>query len=219
MSSEKQDWLSAASDNQGISAQQLDSLLQDPDLQQQWLRYQMIGSVIRKELPDQIDTDFTNRFELLLEQEEVYQLQPETQVQLQPVIVTSTSRWNRFKTSANKPWMKSVMQGAIAASVALVAVVGVQQNQQSPDDALTSPLPVLQTRPIGGVATPVSLSQTTVDSRFAAQEQQLKLEQQRRLQELMQARQQQIRLMEQTAAQRKAAESATPVVEQQPHGN
>jgi sigma-E factor negative regulatory protein RseA len=217
MSSEKQDWLSAASDNQGISAQQLDSLLQDPDLQQQWLRYQMIGSVIRKELPDQIDTDFSSRFELLLEQEETHQLQPEHQVQLQPVFVTS--RWNRFKTSANKPWLKSVMQGAIAASVALVAIVGVQQNQQSPDDALTSPLPVLQTRPIGGVATPVSLSQTTVDSRFAAQEQQLKLEQQRRLQELMQARQQQIRLMEQTAAQRKEAESASPVVEQQPHGN
>ncbi len=217
MSSEKQDWLSAASDNQGISAQQLDSLLQDPDLQQQWLRYQMIGTVIRQELPDQIDTDFGNRFELLLEQEETYQLQPEVQVQLQQVHVNS--RWNRLKTSANKPWLKSVMQGAIAASVALVAVVGVQQNQQSPDDALTSPLPVLQTRPIGGVATPVSLSQTTVDSRFAVQEQQLKLEQQRRLQELMQARQQQIRLMEQTAAQRKSAQSATPAVEQQPHGN
>lgn len=217
MSSEKQDWLSAASDNQGISAQQLDSLLQDPDLQQQWLRYQMIGSVIREELPDQIDTDFTNRFELLLEQEETHQLQPELQVQLPPVF--ATSRWNRFKTAANKPWLKSVMQGAIAASVALVAIVGVQQNQQSPDEALTSPLPVLQTRPIGGVATPVSLSQTTVDSRFAAQEQQLKLEQQRRLQELMQARQQQIRLMEQTAAQRKDAESASPVVEQPPHGN
>jgi sigma-E factor negative regulatory protein RseA len=219
MSSEKQDWLSAASDNQGISAQQLDSLLQDPDLQQQWLRYQMIGSVIRKELPEQIDVDFSNRFELLLEQEEAHQLQPEVQVQLQPVMVTSNSRWHRFKTSANKPWMKTMMQGAIAASVALVAVVGVQQNQQTPDDALTSPLPVLQTRPIGGVATPVSLSQTTVDTRFAAQEQQLKLEQQRRLQELMQARQQQIRLMEQTAAQRKAGESAKPVVEQQPHGN
>ncbi|MDZ7904277.1 MAG: RseA family anti-sigma factor [Rheinheimera sp.] len=67
MSSEKQDWLSAASDNQGISAQQLDSLLQDPDLQQQWLRYQMIGSVIRKELPDQIDIQIlADRFELVM---------------------------------------------------------------------------------------------------------------------------------------------------------
>lgn len=217
MSSEKQDWLSAASDNQGISAQQLDSLLQDSDLQNQWLRYQMIGSVIRKELPDQIDIDFSNRFELLLEQEETHQLQAESVDQLPQVAVTT--RWNRFKTSANKPWLKTMMQGAIAASVALVAVVGVQQHQLTPDDALTSPLPVLQTRPIGGVATPVSLSQTTVDSRFASQEQQLKLEQQRRLQELMQARQQQIRLMEQTAAQRKAAETATPTDEQQPHGN
>ena len=217
MSSEKQDWLSAASDNQGISAQQLDSLLQDPDLQQQWLRYQMIGSVIRKELPDQLDIDFSDRFEALLDGEETYQLTAQPELQLQPVM--ATTRWNRFKTAANKPWMKTMMQGAIAASVALVAVVGVQQSQTSPDDAFTSPLPVLQTRPIGGVATPVSLSQNTVESSFAAQEQQLKLEQQRRLQELMQARQQQIRLMEQTALQQQAVKSATPVVEQPPRGN
>lgn len=215
MSSEKQDWLSAASDNQGISAQQLDSLLQDPDLQQQWLRYQMIGNVMRNELPAQVDLNFADNFELLLAGEESHQLQPEPVLQL--AAVTATSRWGKIKSAANQSWVKTMLQGAIAASVAIVAVVGVQQSQQSADDALTSPLPVLQTRPIGGVATPVSLSQSSVDSRFAAQQQQQQLEQQRRLQELMQARQQQIRLLEQTAQQQKNQQNQ-PVVEQPPRG-
>ena len=215
MSSEKQDWLSAASDNQGISAQQLDSLLQDPALQQQWLRYQMIGNVMRNELPAQVDLDFADTFALLLAEEETHQLQAEPALQL--AAVTTTSRWGKIKSAANQSWMKTMLQGAIAASVAIVAVVGVQQSQQSADDVLTSPLPVLQTRPIGGVATPVSLSQSSVDSRFAAQQQQLQLEQQRRLQELMQARQQQIRLLEQTAQQQKNQQNQ-PVVEQPPRG-
>jgi sigma-E factor negative regulatory protein RseA len=215
MSSEKQDWLSAASDNQGISAQQLDSLLQDPALQQQWLRYQMIGNVMRNELPAQVDLDFADNFALLLAEEETHQLQAEPALQL--AAVTTTSRWGKIKSAANQSWMKTMLQGAIAASVAIVAVVGVQQSQQSADDVLTSPLPVLQTRPIGGVATPVSLSQSSVDSRFAAQQQQLQLEQQRRLQELMQARQQQIRLLEQTAQQQKNQQNQ-PVVEQPPRG-
>ncbi|MDZ7904278.1 MAG: anti sigma-E factor RseA C-terminal domain-containing protein [Rheinheimera sp.] len=73
---------------------------------------------------------------------------------------------------------------------------------------MASLLPVLQTRPMGNVATPVSLSQTTVDTRYKPQEQQLKVEQQRRLQELMQARQQQIRLMEQAAIEREKAAKA-----------
>ena len=215
MSSEKQDWLSAASDNQGISAQQLDSLLQDPALQQQWLRYQMIGNVMRNELPAQVDLDFADNFALLLAEEETHQLQAEPVLQL--AAVTTTSRWGKIKSAANQSWMKTMLQGAIAASVAIVAVVGVQQSQQSADDVLTSPLPVLPTRPIGGVATPVSLSQSSVDSRFAAQQQQLQLEQQRRLQELMQARQQQIRLLEQTAQQQKNQQNQ-PVVEQPPRG-
>jgi len=215
MSSEKQDWLSAASDNQGISAQQLDSLLQDPALQQQWLRYQMIGNVMRNELPAQVDLDFADNFALLLAEEETHKLQAEPALQL--AAVTTTSRWGKIKSAANQSWMKTMLQGAIAASVAIVAVVGVQQSQQSADDVLTSPLPVLQTRPIGGVATPVSLSQSSVDSRFAAQQQQLQLEQQRRLQELMQARQQQIRLLEQTAQQQKNQQNQ-PVVEQPPRG-
>ena len=90
-----------------------------------------------------------------------------------------------------------VAQGAVAAGVALFAVLGVQQYQQPLEQELMLPSPVLQTNPIGGFATPVSLSSTTVDSRFAEQEQQAMQEQQRRLQALLQAHRQQLRIMDQ----------------------
>ncbi len=198
MSSEHQEWLSVASDNQSVSAEQLDSLLSDPQLQASWLRYQLAGSVIRQELAPQLDIDFADRFAAVLEQEDSHQLVAEPVPVLQQVTASPVSG---NQPAANQGWWKMLMQGAIAAGVAIVAVVGVQQTQQKPDDALTAPLPVLQTSPIGGVAAPVSLSQTSVESRFTPQQQQQQLEQQRRLQELMQARQQQIRLMEQAAAQ------------------
>ncbi len=205
MSSEHQEWLSAASDNQSISAEQLDSLLADPQLQDRWLRFQLTGAVMRQEASSPLSDDFAERFASVLALEESHQLATETV----PALATiAAAQLPQSQPAANQGWWKMLMQGAIAAGVAIVAVVGVQQGQQKPDDALTSPLPVLQTSPIGGVAAPVSLSQTSVESRFTPQQQQLQLEQQRRLQELMQARQQQIRLMEQAAAQQKAKPAA-----------
>jgi sigma-E factor negative regulatory protein RseA len=204
MSSEKQDWLSAASDNQGISATELDNLLQDPALQDQWLRYQMIGNAMRNELPAQLDIEFADRFALLLEDEPAHQLVATPVLDVlpsQPVMTAPQVKLPWWKQAANQGWGKTLLQGAIAASVAVVAVVGVQQYQTGSDAALTSPLPMLHTNPIGGVATPVSLSQTSVDSRFDAQQQRAQLEQQRRLQELMQAHLQQKRLLEQTVQQ------------------
>jgi sigma-E factor negative regulatory protein RseA len=94
-------------------------------------------------------------------------------------------------------------------------VLGVQQFQGSGQDAdLNSPLPVLQTQPVAGFATPVSLSQTSVDSRFEQEQRQAMLEQQKRLQQLLQAHRQQIRVMD--TAQQKAPETPAekPVQEQ-----
>lgn len=204
MSSEQQDWLSAASDNQGISAQQLDQLIATPELQAQWLRYQLAGAAIRDELPASLDIGFADRFADLLAQEDAHVLQPAAVPEL-AVQATPVQSGNLLKKAANSSWFKTVLQGAIAAGVAVIAVVGVQTQQTSSADSLTSPLPVLQTGPIGNVVAPVSLSQTTVQTQYNPQQQQLMLEQQRRLQELMQARQQQIRLMEQAAIEREKA--------------
>ena len=212
MSSEKSDWLSAASDNQAISPEQLDRLLQDAELQQSFARYHLIGAAIRNELPEKLDLQFADNFASLLEQEPAYQLESSAAVQKQQTVV---SFWQKLGEAANTGWFKTGFQGAVAASVALIAVLGVQQFQGAGQDTdLNSPLPVLQTQPVAGFATPVSLSQTSVDSRFEQEQRQAMLEQQKRLQQLLQAHRQQIRVMD--TAQQKTPETPAekPVQEQ-----
>lgn len=212
MSSEKSDWLSAASDNQAISPEQLDRLLQDAELQQSFARYHLIGAAIRNELPAQLDMQFADNFANLLEQEPAYQLESSPTVHRQD---TAVSFWQKLGEAANTGWFKTGFQGTVAASVALIAVLGVQQFQGSGQDAdLNAPLPVLQTQPVAGFATPVSLSQTSVDSRFEQEQRQAMLEQQKRLQQLLQAHRQQIRVMD--TAQQKTPETPAekPVQEQ-----
>lgn len=191
MSSEKPEWLSQAADNQPLTPAQLDALLQQPEQLQTLERYQLIGTVLRQDSHSVLPADFSERFAEALAAEPVYQLQSNA-----GILTKIQQHWRK---AANASWIKPAGQGAIAASVALFAVLGMQQLQQPLEQELTSPAPVLQTRPIAGFATPVSLSQTSVESRFAEQEQQAMLEQQRRLQALLQAHRQQVRLMEQSA--------------------
>lgn len=200
MSSEHQDWLSAASDNKPLTKAQLDSLLTDTELQSTLERYHLIGATIRRETSGPLPADFTAGVMAEIAAEPVYQLK------------TDRGLLQRVKASvaaaANGRWLQPVAQGAIAAGVALMAVFGVQQYQQQPEDML-SPQPLLQTQPIAGFATPVSLSQTTVSDRFAEQEQQAMLEQQKRLQALLNAHRQQVRVMEQAQQANHKAEANT----------
>jgi sigma-E factor negative regulatory protein RseA len=202
MSSEHQQWLSAASDNQPLTKAQLDQLLADSELQRQLERYQLAGAVLRQE-KSPLNADFASDFSSLLADEPEYHLSNDRsllQRVRQGVVV-----------AANGNWFQPVAQGAVAAGVAVLAVIGIQQYQQ-PQLDMTSPLPVLQTQPIGGFYTPVSLSQTTVEDRFAEQERQAMLEQQQRLQVLLNAHRQQVRVMEQS----RQASQTTDRSEQQP---
>ncbi|MDX3773981.1 RseA family anti-sigma factor [Chromatiaceae bacterium AAb-1] len=208
MSSENQDWLSAASDNQPITSAQLDTLLQDAELQGRLDRYQLIGAVLRREKASPLSGQFSGDFAALLEQEPEYHLRTDRGL-LQKVM-------QGVSQAANGSWFKTVTQGTVAAGVALIAVFGVQQFQQPLEQDMMSPLPVLQTRPVAGFATPVSLSQTSVDSRFEQQQQQAMLEQQKRLQALLNAHRQQVRVMEQ--AQQAEANTGKTTTEQPERG-
>ncbi|WP_372627169.1 sigma-E factor negative regulatory protein [Arsukibacterium sp.] len=192
MSSDNQDWLSAASDNRPLSNTELDLLLQQPELQQKLERYQLAAAVFRREKAAPLPGNFASDIAALLQDEPTYQLS-HSRTLLQKV-------GSGLRVAANGSWLKPAAQGAVAAGVALFAVLGVQQYQQPAGQDLMLPSPVLQTNPIGGFATPVSLSSTTVDSRFAEQEQQAMQEQQRRLQALLQAHRQQVRVTEQQHA-------------------
>jgi sigma-E factor negative regulatory protein RseA len=189
MALEQQNWLSAASDNRQISASELDQLLQQPELQQKLERYQLASAIFRQENVMPLPANFSADIAALLQDEPDYKLSHSRSL-LQKVA-------SGLKYAANGDWIKPAAQGAVAAGVALFAVLGVQQYQLPLEQELLLPSPVLQTNPIGGFATPVSLSSTTVDSRFAAQEQQAMQEQQRRLHALLQAHRQQVRTMDQ----------------------
>ncbi|MBU2113963.1 MAG: anti-anti-sigma factor [Gammaproteobacteria bacterium] len=202
MSSEHQQWLSAASDNQPLTKAQLAQLLADNELQQQLDRYQLVGAVLRRE-KSPLNADFATDFASLLADEPEYHLNTSHNL---------AQRVRQFVLqAANGSWLQPVAQGAVAAGVAVLAVIGIQQYQQ-PQTDLASPLPLLHTSPIAGFATPVSLSQTTVENRFAEQERQAMLEQQQRLQALLNAHRQQVRVMEQS----RQANQTTDQSEQQP---
>ncbi|MBZ9610020.1 sigma-E factor negative regulatory protein [Rheinheimera maricola] len=206
MSLENQDWLSAASDNQPLTKAQLDSLLTQAEYQDTLQRYHLIGATLRRETASALPNNFADDFAASLADEPVYQLQNDRNL-LQRIRMTVSA-------AANGRWLQPVAQGAVAAGVALMAVFGMQQYQQTGSADSLSPLPVLQTQPVAGFYTPVSLSQTTVDDRFAEQEQQAMLEQQKRLQALLNAHRQQVRVLEQSQ-QASQTENSTVNNEQQ----
>ena len=74
MSSEHQDWLSAASDNKPLTKAQLDSLLTDTELQSTLERYHLIGATIRRETSGPLPVDFTAAVMAEIDAEPAYQL-------------------------------------------------------------------------------------------------------------------------------------------------
>jgi len=145
-----QEWVSAAVDGE-TDAQTLAELAADKDSHRQWRDYHMIGDAMRGELPKSMNLDLCANIAAAIDKEATYSAPEQT-----PVTAAAQSTVKAPASSNLVSLFKQFGQYAIAASVAFVAVVGVQNyNQDSVIDA--SPLPVLNTRPLIGSATPVSL--------------------------------------------------------------
>lgn len=143
-----QEWVSAAVDGE-VDEQTLAELAADKDSHEQWRDYHMIGDAMRGELPKAMNLDLSANIAAAIENEPTI-IAPVKREAPDDVQVKTTGLSNVI------PMFKQFGQYAIAASVALVAVVGVQNySQESAVDA--SPLPVLNTRPLVGSVTPVSL--------------------------------------------------------------
>ncbi len=164
--------VSAMSDDQWDD-QAIDALLADPELQASWSRFHQVKDALQGENVTIASADFASKISQAIADE--------------PTILAPKSE--KKVEQAEKPakvvrLFKNVGQYAIAATVAAVAVVGIQQvGQESADE---SPLPVLNTNPVVGVsATPVSLNapsaqqQTPVMSQYPAHQQ--LIEQKRRI--------------------------------------
>ncbi|KTF19515.1 sigma-E factor negative regulatory protein [Pseudoalteromonas sp. 10-33] len=114
-------------------------------------RYALIGDAMRAQKNNHdIHIDISERVALVLESEPVYA--DFTQSKEQSKVADKSDENNVVAFN----WRKPVAQLAIAASVAMFAIVGVSTLPQS--DPQQNEIPLLQTTPLTGMASPVSYS-------------------------------------------------------------
>ncbi|MCA1897034.1 sigma-E factor negative regulatory protein [Shewanella putrefaciens] len=146
-----QEWVSAAVDGE-TDAHTMAELVADTHSHSKWHNYHMIGDAMRGELPQTIVLDLSANIVAAIELEPAIVAPritaPEIGSPAQVSVDTGSSRV--------VPLFKQFGQYAIAATVAMFAIVGVQNYNQNVDD-MASPSPVLMTRPLVGSASPVSL--------------------------------------------------------------
>ncbi|OLF76293.1 metal ABC transporter ATP-binding protein [Pseudoalteromonas haloplanktis] len=115
-------------------------------------RYALIGDAMRaKENNNNMDFDISVRISLALESEPVY-----ADFSQSDKLATPSNTETENKVVAFN-WRKPVAQLAIAASVAMFTIVGVNTLPQG-EDAVQNEIPLLQTTPLTGMASPVSYS-------------------------------------------------------------
>jgi sigma-E factor negative regulatory protein RseA len=164
------------------SEQTINEMLKDEHLANTWHNYHLIGDVMRNEVPKTLQLDLSEQIASAIADE--------------PTILapnTSTKNTTGGLKAKVIQFMKPVGQLAIAASAAGLMIVGVQQNVADTDEVIM-PSQIVQTKPFGGFANPVSFnySQNTKSQQQTALEQ--RLEQQRRFQALLSDHEQQIKL-------------------------
>ena len=146
-----QEWVSAAVDGEADS-QALAELASDKASHEKWRNYHMIGDAMRGELPQTLNLDLSARIADAIEQEP-------TIMAPAPSRDEATEQDVAAKVSGDSvrvvPFYKQFGQYAIAATVAVMAIVGVQNMNQSEGDTDVT-APSLVTRPLIGSASPVS---------------------------------------------------------------
>ncbi|MFB2660556.1 sigma-E factor negative regulatory protein [Shewanella mangrovisoli] len=147
-----QEWVSAAVDGE-TDLQTMAELAADTHSHNKWRNYHMIGDAMRGELPQAMALDLSASIAAAIELEPAI-----VSPQVSAPEVTAAPQQVAVNAGQSRvvPLFKQFGQYAIAATVAMFAIVGVQNFNQTADDA-ASPSPVLITRPLVGSASPVSL--------------------------------------------------------------
>lgn len=156
--------LSAYMDGHNVNGEFTDTLCNNADLQQKWASYHTIRSVMRNE-EVMLGTDFSEKMATLLEEEVI-----------EPVATPKKGLLLKLKR-----WGTPLMQAGIAASVCLVAVLGVNYFNQN-EEVAQAEQPVLQTMPFSNSIEAVSYNSPAKDQPTEAQLEQ----QQRRINALLQ---------------------------------
>lgn len=143
--SQKFEDLSALIDGEATSSDDgLDAVKGDTELMQKWKSYHLIGDGLRKELPSEINFDIAAKVAKALENE--------------PAILAPKKTWRDLPLVGSViPFAKQGGQMAVAASVAVAMILGVQQmNQTEVEQPFNAAPPILG---IKGGLSPVSFEQ------------------------------------------------------------
>jgi len=116
-------------------------------------RYSLIGDAMRADDKDFIHLDIASKVASQLEHEPIFADFKKSESSIQ---VTKDEKASDNVVAFN--WKKPFSQIAIAASVAMFAIIGVQTVPTDDAQVIPESLPMFQTVPFGGMATPVSYS-------------------------------------------------------------
>lgn len=155
--------LSAYMDGEQVNPTFTEQLCQDAELQESWEDFHTIRSIMRKESNVVLGADFTTKMESLIATEEIQVSNAMTSQPL-PQEVENTLFMQKLKA-----WFMPITQVAVAASVCLVAVLGVQSFNAKSTVQSAVDAPVLQTLPFNNGVQEVSYNAPSKDVMTAEQ--------------------------------------------------
>lgn len=155
--------LSAYMDGEQVNPTFTEQLCQDAELQESWEDFHTIRSIMRKESNVVLGADFTAKMESLIATEEI-QVPNAIASQPLPQEVENAPFMQKLKA-----WFMPITQVAVAASVCLVAVLGVQSFNAKSTVQSAVDAPVLQTLPFNNGVQEVSYNAPSKDVMTAEQ--------------------------------------------------
>lgn len=155
--------LSAYMDGEQVNPTFTEQLCQDAELQESWEDFHTIRSIMRQESNVVLGADFTAKMESLIATEEIQVPNAMTSQPL-PQEVENTPFMQKLKA-----WFMPITQVAVAASVCLVAVLGVQSFNAKSTVQSAVDVPVLQTLPFNNGVQEVSYNAPSKDVMTAEQ--------------------------------------------------
>ncbi len=168
-----------------------DEISNDSKSLEAWQNYHLIGDVMRGDAPDSLEWNIAESVAMALEDEPAHSAPSTHMSNVAPLETQPTPAQAKRQLPA---WLNQLGQVAVAASVSLVVIFGVQQYAgQDPSQSELEQLPVLQTIPFAGSAEPVSLTRDSV-ARASVTETANVQEQRRRVNALLQDYELQLRL-------------------------
>ncbi|WP_454901993.1 RseA family anti-sigma factor [Aggregatibacter sp.] len=155
--------LSAYMDGEQVNPTFTEQLCQDAELQESWEDFHTIRSIMRQESNVVLGADFTDKMESLIATEEIQVPNAMTSQPL-PQEVENAPFMQKLKA-----WFMPITQVAVAASVCLVAVLGVQSFNAKSTVQSAVDAPVLQTLPFNNGVQEVSYNAPSKDVMTAEQ--------------------------------------------------